>query len=59
MLAGNRFGFHAVGRHGLSLFVGMGLSCREFTRQVHCPAKRSMLSEHVQLTPLLCRPRDL
>ena len=24
MLAGSRFGFHAVGRHGLSLVVGMG-----------------------------------
>jgi hypothetical protein len=25
MLAGSRFGFHAVVRHGLSLVVGMGL----------------------------------
>jgi hypothetical protein len=51
MLAGNQFGFHAVIRHALSLFVGMGLACREFTRQVHCTAKRSMLAEHVHLTP--------
>jgi len=51
MLAGNRFGFHAVVRHDLSLFVSMGLSCRELPRQVHCTANRSILSEHVHLTP--------
>ena len=60
MLAGNRFGFHAVVRHDLSLFVSMGLSCRELPRQVHCTANRSILSEHVHLTPpTLCRPGDL
>src|SRR3989441_5239787 len=32
MLAGNRFGFHAVVCHGLSLVVDMGLSCRKFAR---------------------------
>ena len=58
MLAGNRLGFHAVVRHGLSLCVGMGLSCRARTRQVHRAAHRSILSHHVHLNlipPMLCR----
>jgi hypothetical protein len=59
MLAGNQFGFHAVIRHALSLFVGMGLACREFTRQAHCTAKRSMLSEHVHLTLHVLSPWGL
>jgi hypothetical protein len=54
MLAGNRFGFHAVVQHGLSLFVSMGLSCRKLTRQVHGTANRSMLFDHVHLPPLPC-----
>ena len=59
MLAGHPFGFHAVIRHALSWYVGMGLACREFTRQVHCTAKRSMLSEHVHLTAHALSPWGL
>ncbi len=59
MLAGNRFGFHAVVWHALSLCVRMGLSCRELPRQVHCTANRAMLSEHVHLTPHALSPWGL
>jgi len=60
MLAGNRLGFHSVGRHGLSLFVDMGLSYLALARQVHCAADRSILSDHVYLNlipthPIVCR----
>jgi hypothetical protein len=53
-LAGNRLGFHAVGQHGLSLCVSMGLSCRKLTRQVHGTANRSRLFDHVHRPPLPC-----
>jgi hypothetical protein len=49
MLAGNRFGFHAVVRHGRSLGVGMGRSYRERAHQVHRSANRSILCDHVHL----------
>jgi hypothetical protein len=51
MLAGNRFGFHAVGRHGLSLFVGIRLSGLARARQVHLGTDRSILSDHVPRNP--------
>jgi hypothetical protein len=57
MLAGNRFGFHAVVRHGFSLSVGMGLFGLALARQVHCGADRSILSDHVPLNPTPTRPR--
>jgi len=50
MRAGNRFGFHAVVWHELSLCVSMGLSWH--ARQVHCTANRCILSEHGHLTLL-------
>ena len=60
MLTGNRLGFHAVGRHGLSLFVNMGLSYLALVRQVHGAADRSILSAHVPRNlipthPIVCR----
>jgi len=56
MLAGYRFGFHAVVRHGLSLCGGRGLGGRERAHQVHRRANHSILSAHVHpnLPPLLC-----
>ena len=55
MLAGYWFGFHAVVCHGLSLFVGLGLSGRACAHQVHRTADRSILSDHVHLNlPLPC-----
>jgi hypothetical protein len=57
MLTSNRFGFHSVVCHGLSLFVGMGFSGRERARQVHRATNRSILCDHVHLNlpPVLCR----
>jgi len=52
MLAGNRFGFHSVVRHGRSLVVGMGLAGLPLARQVHPGADRSILSDHVPLNPI-------
>lgn len=55
MLSGYWCGFHAVVCHGLSWFVGLGLSGREYAHQVHRTAHRSILSDHVQFNlPLLC-----
>src|SRR5712691_6711539 len=54
MLTSNRFGFHAVVCHGLSLFVGMGFSGRERARQVHCVTHRSILCHHGQLNLPSC-----
>jgi hypothetical protein len=48
MLAGYWFGFQAVVWHGLSLGVGLGLSCRECAHQVHRTAHCSILSDHGQ-----------
>ena len=41
-LAGNRFGFHPIGRHGLSLCVGMG--CHVASALARCTAPPSALS---------------
>ncbi len=49
MLAGDRFGFHAVVGHDLSLCVAMELACRELAHQVHRSANRSILGEYVHL----------
>ena len=55
MRSGYWCGFHAVVCHGLSWFVGLGLSGRECAHQVHHIAHRSILSHHVQFNlPLLC-----
>ena len=58
-LAGNRLGFHSVGRHGLSWFGDMGLSYLVLARQVHGAADRSILSDQVYLNliptyPIAC-----
>ena len=51
MLAGYRFGFHSVISHGLSLFVGIGLSSRELAHPMHGSANRSIPCDHVHLNP--------
>jgi hypothetical protein len=56
MLASYRFGFHAVVRHGLSLFVALEVSWLALAHQMHRAADGSILSDHVHLnltsTPL-------
>ncbi len=49
MLTSNRFGFHSIVCHGLSLCVGMGFSGRERARQVPRATHRSLLCDHVHL----------
>ncbi len=51
LLADDRFGFHAVGGHGLSRFVDRGLSSLALTRQVRPSANRSLLSDQVHRSP--------
>jgi hypothetical protein len=49
MLASYRFGFHAVGRHGLSLVVALEVSWLALAHQMHRAADGSILSDHVHL----------
>ena len=50
MLASSRFGFHAVVRHSLSLFVALEWSWLVLAHQVHRTADGSILSDHLPLT---------
>jgi len=49
MLASSRFGFHAVVRHSLSLFVALEWSWLVLAHQVHRTADGSILSDHLPL----------
>jgi len=56
-LAGHRFGFHPMVRHGLSLCIGMG--CHVASALVRCTAPPSALSSPMMsiftYPPMLCR----